>query len=93
VDALVSATTDNAVLHSGPPFRSRDPKGVRLREHLAAIVDGSFTIDLTRKQIAGERAVWTLRLRDRPDAFGQVEVGFRDGRVAELRLGPAAPPR
>ena len=60
---------------------------------LKAIVDGEFSIDLTRKHVAGERAVWTLRMRDRPGSLGQVEVGFRDGRVAELRLGPATAER
>jgi NTE family protein len=89
VTALRAAVTDDAVLRSTMPFQDRGAGAVPLSEHLKAIVDGEFSIDLTRKHVAGERAVWTLRMRDRPGSLGQVEVGFRDGRVAELRLGPA----
>ena len=89
ITALKATITEDAVLRSAAPFQDRGAGAVPLAEHLHAIVDGEFSIDLTRKQIAGERAVWTLRLRDRPGSLGQAEVGFRDGRVAELRLGPA----
>jgi NTE family protein len=87
----LAVTTDETMLHSASPFRDSGPAGVRLRDHLAAIVDGGFHIDPARKQIAGERAVWTLLMRDRPAGHVRsVEVGFQDGRVTELRLGPAA---
>ncbi|GAA4560911.1 hypothetical protein [Pseudonocardia xishanensis] len=38
-----------------------------------------------RKQVAGDRAPWTLRLTE---GAGLAEADFTDGRVSELRLGP-----
>ncbi len=52
-------------------------------------------LDLTRKQIAGERVVWTVRKgrQDRgPRIEGQAEAVFRGERIVSVRLGPAGPP-
>ncbi|WP_181781695.1 patatin-like phospholipase family protein [Pseudonocardia pini] len=83
-DALREATTEDAVLHATAPFHPRS--GVPLRAHLSTVLAGGTEIDPTRKQIAADRATWTLRL---PDGFGRAEADFTDGRVSGLRLGPA----
>ncbi|MCF7547811.1 patatin-like phospholipase family protein [Pseudonocardia sp. WMMC193] len=82
-EALRAATTEDAVLHSDHPFRPR--AGVPLRAHLSTVLAGGAQIDPTRKHVAGDRAMWTLRLRD---GLGRAEADFIDGRVSELRLGP-----
>ncbi|GAA2875055.1 patatin-like phospholipase family protein [Pseudonocardia halophobica] len=85
-DAVRAATTEEARLVSVAPFRDRADEP--LRGHIPALLDGTFTIDPTRKQVAGDRATWTLRLHDGPAAAGQAEAEFTDGRVSGLRLGP-----
>ena len=56
-----------------------------LRERLV----GATAIDVTRKQVAGERVTWSARWhpRDAPAPVrGVIEVGFDGDRVASLRL-------
>jgi NTE family protein len=85
-DALRAAITDDAVLESGAPFRTRSP--TPLREHLDALTDGRFTIDATRKQVAADTVTWTLRLSGRARGRGLAEATFAGDKVSHLRLGP-----
>ncbi|MEQ3552428.1 patatin-like phospholipase family protein [Pseudonocardia nematodicida] len=90
-EALAPLVAPDALLHSSAPFRERDPEGVPLREHLAELCAGEFTVDLCRKQVAGDRGTWTVRVTppDGPEGLGRVEAGLDDdGRVTEVRLGP-----
>lgn len=87
-DALRAATTEESRLVSAAPFRDRGGEGVPLWEHIPALLDGTFEIDPTHKQVAGDRATWTLRMHDGPAAYGRAEAEFTDGRVSGLRLGP-----
>lgn len=91
-DALTAAVAPDALLHSTAPFRERDPAGVPLRAHVAELLDGGFTVDPTRKQVARDAAVWAVRVRrdGGPAVAGRAEAELDDaGRVTALRLGPA----
>jgi NTE family protein len=92
VEAIVSLLADDIELRSSAPFPdwgpTRDVASVAafLRAHL-----GHLMVDVTRKQVARERIVWTLRTP--PDASGsrgrgQAQVTLSEGRVDSLSLGP-----
>jgi hypothetical protein len=57
-----------------------------LREHFG----GGLAIDLTRKQVAGNRVTWTARA-DADAMPGAVRAEFRDGRITSLELGGREP--
>jgi NTE family protein len=91
VDATVGFLSDDARLESRAPFpehgsvRGREAVERFLRDHLV----GATAIDVTRKQVAGERVTWSARWHpDGADApvRGAIEVGFDGDRVASLRL-------
>ena len=70
---------------STAPVRGRKAVERFLRDHLA----GATAIDVTRKQVAGERVTWSARWhpRDAPAPVrGAIEVAFDGDRVASLRL-------
>lgn len=94
--AVVSFLADDVEFSSTQPFpevtatRGAEHVGSFLRRHLKAI-----TVDATRKQVAGERVVWTLRTRSPSTgsrAQGQAEVTLGAGKVTTLRLGAGASP-
>jgi NTE family protein len=94
VDATVGFLSHGAQVESEAPFPEHGPARGReaverfLREHLAR----GTTIDVTRKQIAGERITWSARWqpRDSPAPVrGTIEATLDGDRVAVLRLGPA----
>ena len=65
--------------------RGREAVERFLRDHLV----GATAIDVTRKQVAGERVTWSARWhpRDAPAPVrGAIEVEFDGDRVASLRL-------
>lgn len=65
--------------------------GSFLRRHLTGIV-----VDATRKQVAGDRVVWTLKARSGSTGSptqGQAEMTLADGKITSLRLGPSARPK
>ncbi len=89
--AVLSFLADPIAFRSSAPFPdwgpTHDPKQVAafLEQHL-----GGLELDVTRKQLARERIVWTLRTL--PDASGarargQVEVTLRAGKIDALILG------
>jgi NTE family protein len=91
VDATVAFLSDDVLLESRAPFpahrsgRGRARAERFLRDHLT---DGAL-IDVTRKQVAGERVTWSARWQP-PDAAapvrGAIEAEFDGDRVAALRL-------
>ena len=87
--ALAAAVTPDATLTSTAPFRER-PSPVPLLAHLGELLDGEFTVDPTRKQVARDTAEWAVRVhRDGGVTDGRAEAGLDDdGRVVALRLGP-----
>jgi len=91
VDATVAFLAEDVCIESRAPFPEQDSIRGReaverfLRERLV----GATAIDVTRKQVAGERVTWSARWqpRDAPAPVrGLIEVGFDGDRVASLRL-------
>jgi NTE family protein len=98
VDATVGFLSPDAHIESEAPFPEHAPARGReaverfLRDHLA----GGTTIDVTRKQIAGERITWSARWQ--PDGSpapvrGSIEAELDGDRVASLRLTGDDTPR
>ena len=91
VDAVLRFFSEDAQLVSWPPFQRREPcyglQHIRpfVLEHLAPDV----VVDLTRKQVARDEVVWTVRTRH--DAGhrlqGHAKAQFRDGKITAFRLG------
>lgn len=95
IDATVAFLSDDASIESQAPFPERGAVRGRvlverfLREHLAA----GTTIDVTRKQVAGERVTWSARWHPRgvPAALqGTIEAQFDGDRVESIRLTAAS---
>jgi NTE family protein len=95
VEATAGFFAPDARIVSQPPFPAQGPidgvDAVRrfLRDHLT----GDIAIDITRKQVAGERVRWSARWRPRGSALpvrGEIEARFRGERVADLRLSGIA---
>ncbi len=87
LDAVLATFADDAVILSEAPFPSRngDLRGF-LTDHL-----GDIRIDPSRKQIAGDRVTWTMRLRTGTAATieGFAELTVTGDRVSALRLSAA----
>ena len=94
VEATLRFLSDDARIESEAPFPEHGPVRGRaaverfLREHLG----GGTAIDVTRKQIAGQRITWSARWqpRDAPAPVrGAIEATFDGDRVTALRLTAA----
>ena len=94
VDATIALLSDDALLESRPPFPTHGPARGRaraerfLRDHLG---DGA-RIDVTRKQVAGERVTWSARWQPRDAAAavrGNIEAELDGDRVISVRLTAA----
>jgi NTE family protein len=93
--AVMSFFADDLEFSSTQPFpdapatRGAEHAGAFVRHHLTAIV-----IDATKKQVARDRVVWTLKAQSgstRSRAEGQAEITLGAGKITSLRLGPSAP--
>src|SRR5204863_5466726 len=94
--AVMSFLADDIEFSSTQPFpdvpatSGAEHVGSFLRQHLKAI-----TVDATRKQVAGERVVWTLKpgpASAGSPAQGQAQMTLGAGKVTSLQLGASAPP-
>jgi hypothetical protein len=92
----MSLLADDVEFSSTQPFprarATRGPEhvGAFLGQHLTAIV-----VDATRKQVVGDRVVWTLKARSESTGsglHGRAEMTLAAGKITGLRLGPSAPP-
>jgi NTE family protein len=90
--AVLGCFADDAELWSAPPFP--DQAGLRGRQRIGRFVRQHLTtnlqLDPTRKQVAGDRVIWTVRAYgDDPAEWvqGRAEAELRDGKVVALRLG------
>ncbi len=75
---------------SAPTTRGAEPVRSFLKQHLTAI-----EVDATRKQVAGDRVVWTVKTQSGSSgnrAHGQAEIALAAGKITSLQLGPTAPP-
>ena len=89
---MMDLFAEDAELVSAAPFPERGSHlgshAVRrfVEKHLATGV----RVDSTRKQVARDRVTWTVRVHDPGQGTslpGQVDAGFRAGKVTDLRLG------
>ncbi len=90
-DRLLSLFADDAELVAEAPFAPGTHRGPRqLRRFVEDQLFALTGVDPTRKQVARDRVVWTVRGRaDGEEAArsGRAEAEFRDGRIARLRVG------
>jgi NTE family protein len=90
-DQLRHHLADDAELTFGEPFHERAPvQGRQLPEVIRSLSD-DVRIDVTRKQVTGDRAVWTVRTGIGDTAArAHAEAEVRDNRIVRLRLGNPA---
>jgi NTE family protein len=91
IEATAGFLAEDARLRSEAPFPEHGPiQGARaIRRFLAEHLSGDIAIDVTRKQIAGDRVTWSARWRPRDPAEpsrGEIRAEFRDDHVADLVL-------
>ena len=90
-EAVMAFFTDDSELTCAPPFRVLGP--YRGRSQIARFVSSQLTkqvtIDLSRKQIAGDTVTWTVRFnRGRgPRVDGPAQAVFAGNAVVTLHLG------
>jgi NTE family protein len=91
-DAVMSFFAEDAELVSSAPFPGRGPyKGrARIRSFVTEYLAEDVRMDLTKKQVARNWVVWTVRAdtggKPGTRAGGVVEVEFREGKIKTLRL-------
>ncbi|MBV9944308.1 MAG: patatin-like phospholipase family protein [Solirubrobacterales bacterium] len=94
-DAVLSFFADDVRLSSTEPFPKTGP--IRGISHVNAFIDqhlSSAIIDPTRKQVARDRVVWTVKTSSKSSGArtrGVAEIALRGGRITSLTLGPSAP--
>jgi NTE family protein len=91
VDAAMRFFAQDARLESRAPFPEHGPThgAQAVQGFLRAHLEDRITIDVTRKQIAGDRVTWSARWRPRGSSDplrGEIEAEFRGDLVASLRL-------
>jgi NTE family protein len=92
IDELMHYVADDAELTVAEPFPGRGPvRGRQLHEVMRNLSE-DVRIDVTRKQVTGDRTAWTVRTGSGDTASrGCAEAEFRDNRIVRLRLGLAGP--
>ena len=92
-EAVESYFADEAQISSAPPFTARtagqDPESVR--EFVTDALSNSVSVDLTRKQMSGDRVRWRVRVPAAENGgfrVGAAEARFVDGKIATFTLGP-----
>ncbi len=90
---MVAFFADDCDISSEPPFAvlksQRGKAGVR--NFVTAALGRKIRLDLTRKQISGDRVSWRVRLpagEDGTAVRGLAEARFADGKITSFRLGP-----
>jgi NTE family protein len=89
---LIRHLADDAEVTFAEPFGERSPvRGRQLSEVLRNLSE-DVRIDVTRKQVTGDRTTWTVRTGSGDTAArGCAEAEFRDSRILRLRLGSGRP--
>jgi NTE family protein len=89
---LIHYLADDAELTFAEPFHERSPvRGRQLHEVLRNLSE-DVRIDVTRKQVTGDRTTWTVRTGSGDTAArGCAEAELRDSRIVRLRLGSGSP--
>jgi NTE family protein len=92
IDAVMSFFDEDAELTSSAPFPVRGPykDKARIRSFVTEYLAEEVRMDLTKKQVARDGVVWTVRpvTGDKPANWGEglVEARFTEGKVKSLRL-------
>ncbi len=81
IDAVLGHLAPDFELSVAAPF----PVGDGSARAQVAELCRATAMDLTRKQLTRDRAVWDVRV---PDGRGRIEAEIVDGKVTRLRLGP-----
>jgi NTE family protein len=93
--AVLSLFADDVELMSAEPFPEVGP--VRGVNHVRAFVEKHLptaVLDLTRKQVAGDRVAWTMKTSSETSGArtrGRAEIALTAGRITSMKLGPTAP--
>ena len=93
VDELLTFFDETVRISSAAPFRVREPQTglAAARDFLDAAIARKIKLDLTRKQISGDRVNWQVRLPRAGQSKvvkGEAEARFSGGKVVSFRLGP-----
>jgi NTE family protein len=93
VEAVVGFFAEDCDISSEPPFSVRESQRgkVGVRKFVTDALSKKILLDLTRKQISGDRVSWRIRLpaRDSSSATrGLAEAVFVGGKITSFRLGP-----
>lgn len=94
-DAVESYFADNAQISSTPPFtpKTAGRDAASVREFVADALSTSVSVDLTRKQMSGDRVRWRVRVPAAENGgylIGAAEALFVRGKIATFTLGPLA---
>lgn len=92
-DAVMGFFADDARLTSSSPFPHLDARSGRdeIRPFVLGHLAREVLVDLTKKQVAGKKVTWTVRVsRDGLGSRvqGVAEAGFRGGKITSFELGP-----
>ncbi len=91
-DELMYHLAEDAELTFAEPFRERAPVRGRQLHEVMLNLSKDVRIDVTRKQVTGDRTAWTVRTGSGDTASrARAEAEFRDNRLVRLRLGSATP--
>ena len=91
--AVMAFFADDAEVSSSAPFSNRGAyRGEReIRKFVAEYLAGNVRIDPTKKQVARNEVVWTVRMHTGEDSSDRSEgiaaAEFREGSIRVLRLG------
>jgi NTE family protein len=89
-DAAAAMVAPGARVVTAAPLEPGEHRGEALRDFLGALADGAARVDPTRKQVAGDRVSWSLRVRGGNGQRAVAEAEFRDGLVRSLRVAGAS---
>jgi NTE family protein len=92
-DAVIAFFAEDCDISSEPPFTVRKSRGGEsgVRDFVTGALGKKIRLDLTRKQISGDRVTWQVRLPAADDgsaARGLAEARIAGGKIVSFRLGP-----
>jgi len=92
-DAVIAFFDEDCEISSEPPFSVRESRRGKtsVREFVTNALSKKIRLDLTRKQISGDRVSWRIRLPVGDDGSavrGLAEARFVAGKIVTFRLGP-----
>jgi NTE family protein len=94
-DAVSSYFADDCEISSAPPFPARAAKrgSESAREFVTDALSRTIAVDLTRKQMSGDRVRWRVRVPAGQNGglrVGVAEARFAKGKITTFALGPVA---